>query len=101
MTWVGRNLQGFQIVEDRLFSELAISKTILKKKGVLSLSVSDLFNMQDPNSNVRYRNQFSLSFSDIDNRFIKLGFRYKFGNTRLESNERNIQTDERDRLNKE
>jgi outer membrane receptor protein involved in Fe transport len=101
MTWVGKNLQGFQIVEDRLFSELAISKTILKKKGVLSLSVSDLFNMQDPNSNVRYQNQFSLSFSDIDNRFIKLGFRYKFGNTRLESNERNIQTDERDRLNKE
>ncbi|WP_245584979.1 TonB-dependent receptor domain-containing protein [Psychroserpens burtonensis] len=100
LTWVGQNLQGFQIVEDRLFSELAISKSILKKKGVLSLSVSDLFNMQDATTSVRYQNQFSRGFSDVDTRYIKLGFRYKFGNTRLESNERNIKTDERDRLNK-
>ncbi len=100
LTWVGKNLQGFQTIEDRLFSDLVISKTILKKKGVISLSVVDLFNFQDVSSNVRYQNQFSFANVDYDNRYVKLGFRYKFGNTRLETNARTINSDERDRLNK-
>jgi hypothetical protein len=100
LTWVGKNLQGFQIVENRLFSDLAISKTILNKNGIISLSVSDLFNMQDPESSVRYQNQFSFGQADIDNRYVRLGFRYKFGNTKLNSNNRAIDTEERDRLEK-
>ena len=100
LTWVGKNLQGFQTVEDRLVSDLTISKSILDKKGIISLSAGDLFNYQDFEVSTRYQNQFSSSQTDVDTRFIKLGFRYKFGNTRLETNQRNISTDERDRLNK-
>ncbi len=98
LTWVGKNLQGFQAVEDRLFSELSISKTILNKKGIISLSASDLFNFQDSESSTRYLNQFSSSFTDLDNRYIKLGFRYKFGNTKLETNERIKEIEETERL---
>lgn len=100
LTWIGKNLQGFQTVEDRLFSELAISKTILKKKGIISLSVSDLFNMHDYDLSTRYQNQFNNQFVDIDDRYVKLGFRYKFGNTRLQTNERSTDLEERNRLNK-
>ncbi|MEM6514584.1 MAG: outer membrane beta-barrel family protein, partial [Bacteroidota bacterium] len=100
LTWSGKNLQGFQIVEDRLFSEFTVSKSIFKKKGVISLSAGDLFNYQDPRSRVRYQNQFSSANVNRDNRFVKLGFRYKFGNTRLKTNERTINTDERNRLDK-
>ncbi len=100
LTWVGKSLQGFQIVEDRLFSELAISKTILDKKGVISLSVSDLFNMHDFDVSTQYQNQFSTQFVDVDDRFVRLGFRYKFGNTKLNSNARAIDTEERERLEK-
>ncbi|MFD2917111.1 TonB-dependent receptor domain-containing protein [Psychroserpens luteus] len=100
LTWSGKNIQGFQLIEDRLISELAISKTILKKKGIISLSVSDLFNMHDFDSGTQYQNQFNRQFVDVDDRYVRLGFRYKFGNTRLESNERTITTDERNRLNK-
>lgn len=100
MTWVGKNLQGFQIIEDRLFSDLAISKTVFDNKGVISLSVSDVFNMQDVDSNVKYQNQFSSQYVDIDNRYVRLGFRYKFGNTKLSSNARAIDTEERERLEK-
>ena len=99
-TWLGKNLQGLQTVEDRLYSNLSISKSILKKKGTLSLTVSDLFNMQDFEVATRYANQFSSNNTDLDNRFIKLGFRYKFGNTKLETNERTKQLEERDRLEK-
>jgi len=93
LTWVGKNLLGLQTVEDRLVSELSISKTILKKKGIISLSASDLFNFQDEKSLTRYLNQFNSGFTDVDNRYIKLGFRYKFGNTKLETNER-VKTEE-------
>jgi outer membrane receptor protein involved in Fe transport len=100
LTWSGKNLQGFQTVEDRLISEFVVSKTILKNKGTISLSVSDLFNMHNYESNTQYQNQFNRQFIDVDDRYVRLGFRYKFGNTRLESNEREISTEERDRLNK-
>lgn len=100
LTYSTRNLQGLRTVEEQLFSDLSVSKTILNKKGILSLSVGDIFNYQDFRTSVRYQNQFSFGESDIDNRYVKFGFRYKFGNTRLETNERPINQAERDRLNK-
>ncbi|MCB0382410.1 MAG: TonB-dependent receptor [Psychroserpens sp.] len=100
LTWIGKNLQGFQIVENRLFSELAISKSILKKQGIISLSVSDLFNTHDFDFSTQYQNQNSFGHADIDDRYVRLGFRYKFGNTKLNSNIRAIDSDERDRLEK-
>lgn len=100
LTWVGKSLQGFQTVEDRLISDLAISKTILNKKGIISLSVSDLFNTHDFDYRTQYQNQFSFGHADIDDRYVRLGFRYKFGNTKLNSNARAIDTEERERLEK-
>ncbi|RZN83878.1 MAG: TonB-dependent receptor [Winogradskyella sp.] len=99
LTWVGKNLQGFQTVENRLVSELSITKSIFKKQGTLSLSVEDMFNEQDYRISTRYSNQSSRQFTNADNRFIKLGFRYKFGNTKLSTNERATTAEERDRLN--
>ncbi|WP_407556515.1 TonB-dependent receptor domain-containing protein [Winogradskyella sp. 4-2091] len=97
-TWVGKNLQQFQTIDDRLVSELSVSKTILKKKGVITFAVEDFFDLQDFKSKTRYLNQSSYSSVDIDNRFIKLGFRYKFGNTKLSTNERTTDAEERERL---
>jgi hypothetical protein len=98
LTWVGRNLQQLQTVEDRLFSELSVSKSILNKKGVISLSVQDIFNLQDTDTSLSYQNQSSSSYVDSDNRFIKLGFRYNFGNTKLNTNERRTSAEERERI---
>ncbi|MBR9915136.1 MAG: TonB-dependent receptor [Algicola sp.] len=98
LTWVGKNLQGFQVVENRLFSEFAISKSLFKKKATISLSVSDLFNQHDFAVRTQYQNQFSKQFVDIDDRYVRLGFRYKFGNTKLQTNARSIDLEERDRI---
>jgi len=98
ISWVGKNLQGFKTVEDRLYSNLSISKTILKKKGVISLNIGDLFNMQDFDISTRYLNQNNSSFVNLDNRYIKLGFRYKFGNTKLSTNEHKNEQEELSRL---
>ena len=98
LTWVGKNIQQLQIVENRLVSEFSITKSVFNKKGVLSLSMEDLFNLQDFESSVNYLNQSSSSFVNSDNRFIKLGFRYNFGNTKLSTNERTTDAEERERL---
>ncbi|WP_417876073.1 TonB-dependent receptor domain-containing protein [Winogradskyella sediminis] len=97
-TWIGKNLQQFQTVEDRLVSELSLSKTVFKKKGVISLAVEDFFNLQNYEASTHYLNQSSSSFIDRDTRYIKLGFRYKFGNTKLSTNERTTSAEERERL---
>ena len=98
LTWVGKNLQALTTVEDRLVSELSVSKRILKNKGLISLSIEDIFNYQDFKSSIRYLNQSYRRFDDIDNRFVRLGFRYRFGNTKLNTNERTTDEEQRTRL---
>lgn len=98
LIFVGKNQFGLRTVDDRLFSQLSISKSLFKKKASISLSAGDLFNMQDETSRVRYLNQFSSVYSNLDNRYVKLGFSYKFGNTKLKTNDRAFDKTERDRL---
>ncbi|MBT8274170.1 MAG: TonB-dependent receptor [Bacteroidia bacterium] len=98
MTYISKNVQGFQTVDTRLLSEFSMSKLILKGKGVLSLYISDLFNEHDFLVRTKYLDQDSSIFSNLDNRYIRLGFRYKFGNTKLDSNERALSKEERERL---
>ncbi|WP_246277472.1 TonB-dependent receptor domain-containing protein [Winogradskyella ursingii] len=98
LTWISDNLQNLQTVEGRLISELSISKSILKNNGIISLSAGDLFNYQNFRTRTDYLNQSSSSFVDVDTRFVQLGFRYKFGNTKLQTNERSTSEEERERL---
>ncbi|WP_241974232.1 TonB-dependent receptor domain-containing protein [Winogradskyella wandonensis] len=97
-TYVGKNLIALNIIEDQFFSELSVSKNIFKNKGTLSLGVSDFFNLQDQKFATRYLNQSGRREIDLDNRFVKLGFRYKFGNTKLNTNERTTDAEERERI---
>lgn len=96
--YISKDLQVFQVVEDRFMMDINITKSILKKRGVLSLSVQDAFNNQDIRYRVNYLNQSNRKFTDIDNRFIKFGFRYKFGNTKLRNKNVTDSKEERDRL---
>lgn len=100
IVYAGKNTQSFTQSDALLLSELSISKSILKKKGTLSLAVSDLFNTQDFNTKVRYLNQNNSGHISLDSRYIKLGFRYNFGNTNLETNQRSKAQQETDRLEK-
>lgn len=98
LTYVSKDQQGFQIADSRLYSDLSFSKYVLKNKGTLSLAFSDLFNTQDFVIYSRFGNQNSVSFSNLDNRNVKFGFSYKFGNTGLKTNERTKNINERERL---
>jgi len=73
---------------------------MFKNKATLSLAFADLFNQQDFAVRSKYANQNSQNFNNQDNRYVKLGFSYKFGNTTLQTNERTKSLKERDRLEK-
>jgi len=98
--FVGRNLQGFRESKERLMTDLSFTKTLFKNKGILSLTFSDLLNTQDFDVRFKFLNQDSFNFTNLDNRYVKLGFRYKFGNTTLQTNQRTKSRSERDRLEK-
>ena len=99
LIYISKNLQGFQTVDGRLISDLSFSKKLFKNKATLSLAFADLFNKQDFTVRTKYGRQDNLSFHNQDNRYVKLGFSYKFGNTTLQTNERTKSKKERDRLN--
>ncbi len=100
LTYVSKNQQGFMVVDSRLISDLSFSKKMFNKKGTLSLAFADLFNQQDFAVRTKYANQNSRNYTNMDNRYIKLGFSYKFGNTTLQTNERTKGLEERERLEK-
>lgn len=100
LVYSSRNLQGFQLMDrDQYYTDIAVTKSILKGKGVISLSASDLLNLQDFNVRTQFLDQNSRLFTDLDTRYIRLGFRYKFGNIRLSANSKTLDKEERDRLN--
>ena len=98
LTYIHKNVQGLQVINSRLASDLSIRKNIFKGKGSISLLISDLFNEQDFYWVTKFANQNSTNYVNLDNRYIRLGFRYKFGNTKLSTNERTSSVDERGRL---
>ena len=100
LVYYGKNQQGFQDVSTRILTDLTIKKTIFKNKATLSLALSDLLNEQDFRVVSKYINQDNSRYFNQDNRYIKLGFSYRFGNTTLKSNERTKTSDEIDRLEK-
>lgn len=101
LVYIGENVQGLQTVHERWDTYLTMAKTIFKNKGSISLSVSDFFNRQDFARTVRFLDQRSRISNDLDTRYISLGFRYKFGNIKLSTNQRSTYKEELDRLKKE
>ena len=93
-----RNIQGFQTVDGRLMSNLAIKKSFLKGKAIASLTVNDLFNEADFFVRTRFLDQNSTAFTNLDNRYVQLGFRYRFGNIGLGGEEEELDKEELKRL---
>lgn len=86
--YIGENVQGLQTADTRWDTNFSLAKTVFKEKGSISLSVSDFFNRQDYGRTISFLDQNSRILNDLDTRYIRLGFRYKFGNTKLSTNER-------------
>ena len=98
LVYSGKSQQGLIVSEDVVFSNLSLRKTFLKRKAALSLYVSDILNQQNYDLQFRIPNQDNRRQSNYDNRYIRLGFSYKFGNTNLRTNHRVKSKKETERL---
>lgn len=76
-----------------------LRKSILQNRGSISLGVTDIFNQGNLFNTRNYLNQNNTSFDRPENRLLRLGFRYKFGNLGISTNKKSKDVDEQDRLN--
>lgn len=89
---------GFSEVSARNLLSISLRKTLWNKNATVSLSVNDIFNGQELTNTTQYANQNSFYRANYDMQTIRLGFRYKFGNTSLRTNQRTKSSAERERL---
>lgn len=79
--------------------DINFRKTFFNNRASLSLGVQDVLNSRNINTETKYLNQNILVNSRLENRLFTFGFNYKFGNFRLNNNKREIDLEERERLN--
>lgn len=96
--YISSLLQGSYQLDDMLNLSLGVRKTIWNNRAELSLHVADAFNSYATQLNSTYLNQDNGFFAQPENRYIRLGFKYNFGNFRLKDNQRTINNQERERL---
>jgi hypothetical protein len=92
-------LDGPINVSSRHGLDLSLRKTLWNNKASISIGYTDVFNNQNFNTTTKYLNQDVFLKSRMENRLLTLGFNYKFGNSNLKNNSKQIDLEERDRLN--
>ncbi|QNE38251.1 outer membrane beta-barrel protein [Hymenobacter sp. NBH84] len=64
---------------------IAVTKSVLKEKGTLTLSVFDPFNMQNRRYDTRAEDVQASSLDKMESRFARLNFSYRFGNQKVKA----------------
>ena len=96
--YISSIVDGPQEISNRYGLDINLRKTLWNKRANINIGVIDIFNTQNFNQTTKYLNQDVFIKSRLENRLFTIGFNYKFGNFRLNSNKKNIELDERDRL---
>ncbi|NIG54769.1 outer membrane beta-barrel family protein [Chitinophaga sp. Cy-1792] len=74
---------------------LGVSKTVLEKKGTVTLNVTDIFNTAKRRYDILSYDVHARQISSPETRFVKLTFNYRFGNQQVKSaRNRNTAIDE-------
>jgi outer membrane receptor protein involved in Fe transport len=79
-------------------TDINFQKKIWKNKAVLTLRFNDIFNIQRLKLTTKYLNQDNFYLQKNETSYVKLGFRYYFGNHKLKANNKEKNSKEKDRL---
>ncbi|MEH6620288.1 outer membrane beta-barrel family protein [Maribacter arcticus] len=77
---------------------LSLRKTLWSKSASISLAVEDIFNDGGIKGTRNYLDQSNSTYYRWENRLLIVGFRYKFGNTKIRDNYKRKNTEEGRRL---
>jgi hypothetical protein len=80
---------------------LGLRKSFWNKRALLSLQANDLLNKANSRIYSRYLNQDNGFLARPETQYVRVGLTLNFGNFRLEDNAREIDKNERERLNKD
>jgi hypothetical protein len=84
--------------KNQFTADLSFRKSFSKKRFYITLAFNDIFNTTNIPLKSSYLNQDNGFFSKPESRSISLGLRYKFGNYRLQDNNRDTTPAEQKRL---
>ena len=96
--YLSNYLSGSHKLEPMTTISLGFRKTLWNNRAEVTLNFNDILNATNTRLTSEYLNQSNSFFSNSENQTVQVGFKFNFGNFRLEDNERSIDAAERDRL---
>ncbi len=97
-TYVSDWITGSYTFEPMTTLTLGLRKTFWDKRAELSLNLEDVLDETNTWLRSNYLNQDNGFYAQPESRFVRVGFKYNFGNFRLSDNQRAIEAAERERL---
>ncbi|MFG6686999.1 outer membrane beta-barrel protein [Mariniflexile sp. HNIBRBA6329] len=97
-TYISATNDGPTDTSSRSGLDISMRKSLWNDRASLNLGVTDIFNTQNFDNTVKYLNQNAYTKYRSENRTFTFGFTYKFGNSYLKNNKKQIDFEERDRL---
>lgn len=90
---------GNRYFKNQSFVNISFRKEFWDKRASLTLGVDDIFDtLNNVISVAKYYNQDNQFYTIQESRLFRVGFKYNFGNARLQDNNKKIKIDEGDRL---
>ncbi len=97
-TYVSDWLSGSYYLEPMTTLSIGLRKTLWNNRAELTLNVEDALDETNTWMRSRYLNQDNGFFAEPETRYVRIGFKYNFGNFRLSDNQRAVEAAERERL---
>lgn len=97
-TYVSDWLSGSYYLDPMTTLSFGVRKTFWNNRAEFTLNFEDVLNETNTWMRSRYLNQDNGFFAEPESRYVRVGFKYNFGNFRLSDNERAIEATERERL---
>ncbi|SDK78992.1 Outer membrane receptor proteins, mostly Fe transport [Salinimicrobium catena] len=97
-TYVSDWLSGSYYLEPMTTLSVGLRKTLWNNRAELTLNVEDALDETNTWMRSRYLNQDNGFFAEPETRYVRIGFKYNFGNFRLSDNQRAVEAAERERL---
>lgn len=88
------NVYGIWVSKSMWSVNCGVQKTVLKKKGTIKVNVNDIFASQRFRGVAEFNNIYLSVNNRWQNRTLNVAFSYRFGNTKMETKERQSGTDE-------
>ena len=90
---------GSYTQDETIQLDLGLRKSLWNKRASLSLTVGDIFNRANAVVSAKYEGLDNQYFPELETQFLRVGFKYNFGNYKLKDNNRDLDKAERDRIN--